>query len=415
MKSRFVGVDCGEDQVVLVWLDARGGLAGSRQVRNQRNAIRRVLLEIQEKLEAGEQLEVVLESLYAFSSPTAEVARDLGLGIRQAQATRLEYYRNLEGQPRKDDERDAYLLARMARFGMKGCRIALAPTPEEQVLRRLSRLHRCITQQRQQSKLRLRSRLLELAPVLVSSKWKGPKWSSASMLAVLDRWPALIGLETARISSIRRVLKAAANVSSDKIESQAKALKELARSLSQSITREILGLDIAHLVKDIRNQNESLKEVDAKIEERVQAHAVARKLLDMPGVGAFTAAAVTGELGPLARTSTEAKVATYAGLTPIARTSGKLGRKRLARGVNKHAQQACYMSAIASLRRSALDHAYYRKQRASHRGHPKEHVVATLALARQRIKVMYKLLTTDAVYDREILIARHLERERRAA
>ena len=38
-------------------------------------------------------------------------------------------------------------------------------------------------------------------------------------------------------------------------------------------------------------------------------------------------------------------------------------------------------------------------------------LVAILALARQRFKVIYKIMTTDAVYDKEILIAAHLERE----
>ncbi|MDA8117738.1 MAG: hypothetical protein M0000_10265 [Actinomycetota bacterium] len=84
----------------------------------------------------------------------------------------------------------------------------------------------------------------------------------------------------------------------------------------------------------------------------------------------------------------------------------------MARGVNKHALRANYLSALAALQNSALDAAYYRKQYQRHEGHPKPHVVALLALARQRFKVLYKLMTTDAAYDKEILIASHLDRER---
>ena len=132
----------------------------------------------------------------------------------------------------------------------------------------------------------------------------------------------------------------------------------------------------------------------------------------MPAVGYLTAAADVGEILPLARNVAEGKAATYAGLTPLSRSSGKVeGRPRLARGVNKHALRANYLSALAAVRDSALDAAYYRKQRARHEGHPKPHVVAMLALARQRFKVVYKLMTTDAVYDKEILIASHLQRE----
>ena len=89
---------------------------------------------------------------------------------------------------------------------------------------------------------------------------------------------------------------------------------------------------------------------------------------------------------------------------------------KLARGVNKHAVRTNYLAAIAAVSASAIDAAYHRKQKERHQGHHKPHVKATLSLARQRFKVKYKLMTTDAVYDKEILIASHLarlDRERR--
>ena len=65
------------------------------------------------------------------------------------------------------------------------------------------------------------------------------------------------------------------------------------------------------------------------------------------------------------------------------------------------------------MHRSAPDAASCRKQYQRHEGHPKPHIVALLAPARQRLKVVSKLMTPDAVYDKEILIASHLDRERR--
>jgi len=81
--------------------------------------------------------------------------------------------------------------------------------------------------------------------------------------------------------------------------------------------------------------------------------------------------------------------------------------------VNKHALRANYLSAVSSIKSSALDSADYHKQHELHQGHPKPGVTATISLARQRFKVKYKIMTTDAVYDKEILIASHLERGRR--
>ena len=144
------------------------------------------------------------------------------------------------------------------------------------------------------------------------------------------------------------------------------------------------------------------------------SHPVGQRLLTMPGVGPYTAAVEIGEVLPVARNVAEPKAATYAGLTPLSRASGKSqGRSRLARGVNKHALRANYLSAVSSIKSSALDRAYFHKQKELHQGHPKPGVTSTLSLARQRFKVMYKIMTADAVYDKEILIASHLERERK--
>jgi hypothetical protein len=120
-----------------------------------------------------------------------------------------------------------------------------------------------------------------------------------------------------------------------------------------------------------------------------------------------------GGILPLARNESEGKAATYAGLTPLSRRSGKKGGpSKLARGINKHAVRALYLSAVSAKSRSALDRAYYEKQLERHQGHPKPHVKSFLSLARQRFKVMYKLLRTEASYDKEKLIESHLKRQK---
>ena len=175
--------------------------------------------------------------------------------------------------------------------------------------------------------------------------------------------------------------------------------------------REVVRLEIELLVKELRGLDSAIGEIDRKLKKAVEEHPIAVKLLAMPGVGVVTAAADIGEVLPLMRNVSEGKAATYSGLTPLSRSSGKSdGRARLARGVNKRALDANYQSAVAAIRYSALDAAYYRKQYQQHQGHPKPHVAAFLALARQRFKVKYKLMTTDAVYDKEVLIASHLHR-----
>ena len=117
------------------------------------------------------------------------------------------------------------------------------------------------------------------------------------------------------------------------------------------------------------------------------------------------------ELYPVARASTEPKCATYAGVTPLARKSGKsLNNDKLAQGVNKRVLHALYTSAVVAVKNSAIDRAYHQKKLRDYAGHPKPHVAAFIALARQRHKLVYKLMTTETRYDKEILIATHLAR-----
>jgi len=109
-------------------------------------------------------------------------------------------------------------------------------------------------------------------------------------------------------------------------------------------------------------------------------------------------------------------VPNISGVTPLTRKSGtSLDSAHLGRASNKRVLNALFLSAVRALAESALDRAYYDKKRADYQGHPKPHTAAVLALARQRHKVIYKLMTTDARYDKERLISSHLKRQREEA
>ncbi len=178
-------------------------------------------------------------------------------------------------------------------------------------------------------------------------------------------------------------------------------------------------MELDFLVRQIRFCNESADQVYTKITHRVERHPVGQKLLEMHGNGPVITGVLVSELFPVARTSTEPKCATYAGVTPRSRKSGKsLDKDRLTQGVNKRVLHGLYTASVVAIKNSAVDRAYYQKKLRDYAGHPKPHVAAFIALSRQRHKLVYKLMTTDARYDKEILIATHLarlEQERTAA
>ncbi len=407
-----LGVDCGEQKHRYVLEDEYKNRQGELWVDNRMDKIRDALIKMLIKLPDGYRLEIVTEGLRSIGGMLVQAAIELGIRVWQVNPKALDRYREVEGQPRKDDDRDADLLARMRINRVEGCRLALDVRPEERVLCRLTRMHTQLVEQKRQATARVRSRLLELSPEVVASTWSGPRYNSEGMYAVLERWPGFEGLERARMATIERELRSATKKGAG-CKEMVKALLEMARRITLGIAeREVISMELDMAMQQLRLTKASLAKVDKEIKKAVNAHPIGQKLLVMPGVAHFTAGVLIGEILPLARNVSEGKAATYGGVTPLSRRSGKKdGPSRLARGVNKHAVRAIYLSGVSAKNLSALDNAYYQKQLERHKGHPKPHVKAFLSLARQRFKVMYKLLTTDASYDKETLIASHLKRQ----
>jgi transposase len=407
---RIVGFDCAEDEHCAVLLDADGDFEKRVEVINERGQIQELLAELMLATGPDGKLVVVVESKRSHGRIVADVAAELGCEVWQVNTVALNHFRDLEGQPRKDDEWDAYLGARMVYLRMGGCRIATETTEEERVLSRLTRTYSRVTEDRKRQVARLRAVLLELAPEMLHAAWEGPQPDSKAVLYLLERWPGFDGLDRAQLRSIEKILHRCRYGS--KATHVAKLIRKMARGIVVAAEeRSAITLELNLLAQQIRVCNESADQVYAEIARRVERHPVGQKLLEMHGIGPVIAGVLVSELLPVARASTEPKCATYSGVTPLARKSGKsLDNDRLTQGVNKRVLHALYTSSVVAIKNSAVDRAYYHKKLRDYAGHPKPHVAAFIALSRQRHKLVHKLMTTDARYDKEILIAQHLER-----
>ena len=197
-----LGVDCGEQKHRFVMLDELRARQEALWVTNRMDKVRESLVKMLTKLPEGYELEIVTEGLRSIGGMLMQGATELGVRIYQVNPKALDSYRSVEGQPRKDDDRDAELLAKMRLNRAQGCRLALDPRPEERVLCRLTRLHTQLVGQKRQAVSRVRSRLLELSPEVVDSQWDGPGYSSTGMRVVLERWPGFEGMETTRVSTV---------------------------------------------------------------------------------------------------------------------------------------------------------------------------------------------------------------------
>jgi len=409
-RVKIVGFDCAEEEHSAVSLSQDGEFESHMKVVNRRDMIEAALAKLLLAIPSETELVVVVESKRSHGRLVTDVAKDLGIRILQVNTVALNHFRDVEGPPRKDDEWDAYLAARMVFLRTKGCREVTETTNEERALSRLTRSYARLTDDRIQQVMRLRAVLLELAPEMLHRLWTGPKVGSKAIQYLLERWPGFEGLEKAQLRSIEKILHRCRYGS--RAPETAKLLRDMARRISiEGEERLAIILELNFLVQQIQVCDVALKNLSTEISKQVENNPIGVKLMEMPGIGIIIAGVLLSELLPVSRTTTEPKSATYSGVTPLSRKTGKTpDSPRLARGVNKRILNAIYMSSVAAIKCSAVDNAYYQKKLRDYAGHPKSHVAAFIALARQRHKVIFKLMTTDARYDKETLIARHLER-----
>jgi transposase len=119
----------------------------------------------------------------------------------------------------------------------------------------------------------------------------------------------------------------------------------------------------------------------------------------MPGVGPGTTIELLRTVGDGSTFASAAHVASYAGLAPATRQSGRSikGEQQARRG-NRSLRGALYFSAFASLKHPA-SRTYYDRKRAK----GKSHTAALTCLARRRVDVLYAMLRDRQHYRAEAL------------
>jgi hypothetical protein len=129
LKKRIVGVDSGEEEHSMVVLKGDGTAGAWQSVGNSCVEVRKVLESLRREMPRGAVLQLVVDSRRSLNAVVVRVAIELGLEVWQVNPVAVERFREVEGQPRKDDDQDAFLNARMRYMGAKGCRLLADPRP----------------------------------------------------------------------------------------------------------------------------------------------------------------------------------------------------------------------------------------------------------------------------------------------
>ena len=147
---------------------------------------------------------------------------------------------------------------------------------------------------------------------------------------------------------------------------------------------------IKRLAGELLDLDREIKDIDKTITERFRTHPHARIIESLPGFGPGLGTeflVVTG--GNLASFATAGRLASYAGLVPVPRDSGRIsGNLHRPKRYNRRLRRVFYMAALSSIRASGPSRQFYDRKR----GERFIHTQALLALARRLVDVLWALL-----------------------
>uniref|UniRef100_UPI0007A738A8 IS110 family transposase n=1 Tax=Nocardia fusca TaxID=941183 RepID=UPI0007A738A8 len=153
--------------------------------------------------------------------------------------------------------------------------------------------------------------------------------------------------------------------------------------------------DTAMLVKRIARKlldlDREIKDTDKLITTRFRGHPWARIIESLPGMGpGLGAEFLVGTGGDLAGFASAGRLASYAGLVPVPRDSGRIsGNLHRPKRYNRRMRRVFYMAALSSLR---YDNGPSRRFYDRKRSERQIHTQALLALARRLVDVLWALL-----------------------
>lgn len=142
---------------------------------------------------------------------------------------------------------------------------------------------------------------------------------------------------------------------------RAAALIQAAGSTVGAHQGEVYRVQLRHTCQDLDLWRQRLAEIDGDIDGRLQAHEIGRLLTSIEGIGPQTAARLIAELDDPARFRSPGALASYIGLVPAIRQSGKrTGQRAGLTSIGKAGlRHALWMPALTAIRRSPWLKAFY--------------------------------------------------------
>lgn len=391
MKRLSGGIDVGSESHHITILDEEDHILYNQKVAHKLNEFtENIKLFKQIEKKEGGKISFALEGKNGYSAPFDRILLNQGFTLYNVDNFKLKRFREAFAGEWRDDERDSLMLSKMLKLkehiNSKREKVFIKieqPSPLTESLKLLSRHQQTLIDERVRLTNRLGKKLLEVSPqILELGKLKNKK-----MIAILAKYPDFSKYKRITLCSLLKtkgigkkgaffLLKRLNNIE------YMPGLTDIYKTIILSYAKRILELQ-----KEIEDIDKKLDEIGEKSKE-------VKHLKTIPGVATKLASRFIGEIEDINRFPSEKRLAIYCGVACVDNNSGKVTKARAVYKANKICKQTLITMAGCSIRFSPQCKAYYLKKRTEGKAH--NHTLR--CLARQLIKVIYKMLTEDRDY-----------------
>lgn len=292
------------------------------------------------------------------------------------------------GMSAKNDRKDALLIAEML-SEKKFWRSVSAVTMQTDKLRELTRLYHQLKEQQNQDMNRLQRALDIVFPEVNTLSWTR---YSQSYMQFLSEYPSAASIASEDIRNLRKALEVNGRGRRSKVT--AEEIKEAARN-SVGDDNTAVALEVQSMIALINTRAEQIDTLDKKIEEF--SRQLNSPITSIPGISYITGMTILAEIGDINDFPEAAKLISYAGMEPLVHQSGKYDAAHMP--ISKHGsrylRKALYQAVFTVCKYCQVFNDYYTKKR----DQGKTYRCAQGHCVRKLLRVIYKLLSTDTVYD----------------
>jgi transposase len=383
----WVGLDVGKEEHFAEVLDDTGERIFARSVVNDQAAVEAVL----DRAAGHGTPGLVIDQPGSIAQLVLAVARARGVPVAYVPGLVMRRAADLYPGEAKTDKRDVFIIADTGRTRRK--QVHWLDVGSDELLERLRVLNGFdIDLAADQTRLanRCRDALTSVSPGL--ERAVGARLGQAGVRDLVAKYPTLTALKGAGRARITRTVKARSPRLADTVVDAVTAALEAQTVVVPA--EATIGRVIAELAAELDRVFARRAALAGEIEEVFLAHPLGELLSSLPGIGPRTGSRILAEIGDGSRFADGDKLASYAGLAPVTRQSGKsLNGETKSRRGNHRLKNAMFLAAFASLR-SPDSKAFYDRKRAE----GKRHNAAIICLARRRCNVILAMLTTGTAY-----------------